>query len=65
MLKTAVDYAIRQNARNLLLGVYAGNKNAIGFYRHMGFEQAGARRFNVGGVDYDDLILGKELASNN
>ncbi len=61
LVSTAIDYAKTTSAKRLLLGVYAENKNAIGFYQHMGFEQLGTRKFNVGGVSYDDNILGKRL----
>lgn len=35
---------------------------AIGFYRRAGFKALGARRFNVGGQDYDDTITGVATA---
>jgi ribosomal protein S18 acetylase RimI-like enzyme len=61
LIRTAVEHATDAGAERLLLGVYAGNENAIGFYRHIGFEQLGTRKFNVGGMSYDDNILGKRL----
>ncbi len=61
LITTAIDHATDANAKRLLLGVYAGNTNAIGFYQHIGFEQLGTRKFNVGGMSYDDNILGKRL----
>ena len=58
---TAIAHARARHARRLLLGVYAGNAQAIGFYRHLGFEQVGTRQFNVGGGDYDDCILARPI----
>lgn len=57
----AVDEARQRNAKRLLLGVYARNDAAIGFYERMGFQKFGTRRFNVGGHDYDDHIMGMVL----
>jgi len=61
LLEQALAYARLHNARRLLLGVYAHNAAAIGFYQHMGFEKIGTRRFNVGGQYYDDYILAFSL----
>jgi ribosomal protein S18 acetylase RimI-like enzyme len=54
------DSRVRK-AKRLLLGVYAHNESAIGFYEHIGFRKLGARKFNVGGQDYDDNIMGLSL----
>jgi hypothetical protein len=35
---------------------------AIGFCRRAGFKALGTRRFNVGGQDYDDIIMGVATA---
>ena len=61
MAMTAIAHARARHARRLLLGVYAGNAQAIGVYRHLGFEQVGTRQFNVGGGDYDDCILARPI----
>jgi ribosomal protein S18 acetylase RimI-like enzyme len=50
-----------RHARRLLLGVYAGNATAIGFYQHLGFRKLGTRKFTVGGKNYDDDIMGMSL----
>ena len=52
-----------QGARRLLLGVYAGNRRAIAFYRKNGFEQIAERKFDVGGTLYDDVVLARPLAA--
>jgi ribosomal protein S18 acetylase RimI-like enzyme len=61
LVSTAITHSISARARRLLLGVYAHNEPAIGFYKHLGFKKLGARRFNVGGAHYDDSIMGIRL----
>ncbi|RDZ25933.1 GNAT family N-acetyltransferase [Lysobacter silvisoli] len=61
LLQATADEARARGARRLLLGVYDGNAAAIGFYERIGFRALGTRRFNVGGRDYDDRILGLAL----
>lgn len=63
LLSTAIAHATAAGARRLLLGVYAHNKNAIGFYERIGFSKIGNRKFNVGGTDYDDHIMGLPLGT--
>ena len=46
----------------VLLGVYAGNRRAIAFYRKHGFDQVATRQFDVGGTLYDDIVLARPLA---
>ncbi len=57
----AVGHAAERKATRLLLGVYANNHAAIGFYQRSGFEKVGTRTFNVGGNDFDDFIMGRNL----
>lgn len=61
LLATAEAHARDAGARRLLLGVYAGNQPAIAFYRRMGFDNVGTRRFRIGDTDYDDAIMGLPL----
>ena len=60
-INEALRHAGRVGARRLLLGVYANNHAAMGFYVRNGFTQLGKRKFNVGGQDYDDNIMGRSL----
>jgi ribosomal protein S18 acetylase RimI-like enzyme len=61
-LMAAVEQGARERGvRRLLLGVYGGNRRAIGFYRAAGFTAVGERRFTVGARTYDDLVMGKAL----
>lgn len=61
MVSAAITHAKSAAAKRLLLGVYARNKSAIAFYERMGFSKLGDRKFNVGGKDYDDNIMGIAL----
>lgn len=61
LVSAAIAHSTAAGARRLLLGVYAHNTNAIGFYERIGFGRVGHRRFNVGGKDYDDYIMGMPL----
>jgi ribosomal protein S18 acetylase RimI-like enzyme len=61
-LMEATRHARELQAARLLLGVYAKNAPAIGFYERSGFRILGARKFNVGGQDYDDHIMGMSLS---
>jgi ribosomal protein S18 acetylase RimI-like enzyme len=60
-INAALRHAGKVKAARLLLGVYSKNHAAIGFYERNGFARLGTRKFNVGGRDYDDYIMGKTL----
>lgn len=57
-INEAMRHAGKVTAARSLLGVYANNHTAIGFYERNGFKQLGSRKFNEGGQDYDDNIMG-------
>ena len=61
LLNAALQHASARGAARVLLGVYAKNRDAIGFYEHQGFHMVGSRTFNVGGNSYDDHIMGRVL----
>lgn len=61
LISTAVTHSSDAGAKRLLLGVYAQNEPAIGFYERLGFNKLGTRKFNVGGQEYDDYIMGLSL----
>lgn len=65
LAQEALSHAQTVNARRLLLGVYAQNLSAIGFYERMGFRKVGVRTFNVGARHYDDCIMGRTLSSSS
>lgn len=47
--------------RRLVLGVFSGNAKAQRFYVRHGFRQIAKRKFNVGGVSYDDDVFAREM----
>ena len=57
LMTAATRHARASGKRRLLIGVYSGNEGAIGFYRRMGAEQVGVRRFQVGDATFDDLVF--------
>ena len=63
LMAAALDDARARGAGRVLLGVYAGNHDALAFYRRCGFAQIGQRTFRVGDTDYDDIILALELSA--
>jgi len=61
LMDAAVADARERGAGRVLLGVYAGNHDALAFYQRCGFAQIGQRTFRVGDTDYDDIILALPL----
>jgi len=64
LMQAAVEAAIGQGAKRLLLGVYAGNDRANAFYAKQGFRQIATRQFNVGGQICDDFVLARPLSAS-
>jgi ribosomal protein S18 acetylase RimI-like enzyme len=62
LLSQAIEHAKLAGVARLLLGVYAGNASAIGFYRQHGFVDLTRRQLKVGGRDYDDQVMSLTLA---
>ena len=50
-----------QGNTRLVLGVKDDNRRAIAFYAKQGFKQIATRRFDVGGILYDDVVLARDL----
>lgn len=61
LLHEALNYCRERGAARLLLGVYAKNDAAIGFYQRCGFTKVGTRKFKVGEQYFDDFIMGLPL----
>lgn len=59
LIDKVIDEAVQRVAKRLLLGVYAGNLRAQAFYVKNGFTKIADRKFNVGGREYDDVVLAK------
>lgn len=45
----------------LYLGTSTENKRAIKFYKKHGFKKIGSRKFNVGGIINNDIVMAKDL----
>ena len=61
LMAQAISHAQLVQAPRLLLGVYANNHDAIAFYFRQGFRKIGERIFNVGGKNYDDVMLAMDV----
>ena len=61
LMDASIEHAQQAGAPRLLLGTYEDNHRAVAFYKKIGFETIGTRRFFVGGVYYDDIIMGLTL----
>ncbi len=61
LLDPAVAQARTLGAPRLLLGVHAQNYRALRFYHRTGFRPVGTRRFQVGSMLCDDLVLARPL----
>lgn len=58
LLQEAIAESRARMAERLLLGVYEHNDAAIGFYTRMGFRKVGTRKFNMGGLECNDYVMG-------
>ncbi|WP_055108178.1 GNAT family N-acetyltransferase [Paenibacillus ihumii] len=59
LLDKAVEIAKEHNKKKVWLGVWEQNKNAIAFYKKMGFVQTGAHSFYMGDEEQKDYIMTK------
>lgn len=57
----ALKYAHDLACEGIWLGVWEHNKNALGFYRHLGFKQAGAHTFVLGNDRQTDLLMYRDI----
>lgn len=61
LMAASFAHARELGAPRLLLGANEENHRAIAFYKKNGFDIIGERKFCVGGVYYDDVIMGLNL----
>jgi len=61
LLQKAIEMATEHQKRNIWLGVWEKNKNAIAFYEKMGFVQTGAHAFVMGDEEQIDFIMTKTI----
>ncbi|EIF14778.1 PaiA [Bacillus sp. 5B6] len=62
LLNEAVKIATAHNKKNIWLGVWEKNENAIAFYQKMGFVQTGEHSFYMGDDKQVDIIMTKTLS---
>lgn len=61
LLIKAIEIALEHNKKEVWLGVWEKNENAIAFYKKMGFVQTGVHAFYMGDEEQMDLIMTKIL----
>lgn len=61
LLNKAFEIAAEQGKKNIWLGVWEANENAIAFYEKKGFVQTGSHSFFMGDDEQVDLIMVKKL----
>ncbi|WP_028391104.1 GNAT family N-acetyltransferase [Bacillus cihuensis] len=61
LINKAMEIALRQNKKIIWLGVWEKNKNAIDFYKKIGFVQTEAHSFYLGDEEQIDVIMSKTL----
>ncbi|MGE7837249.1 GNAT family N-acetyltransferase [Viridibacillus arvi] len=61
LINKAVEIAEEQNKKNIWLGVWEKNMNAISFYKKIGFVQTGSHSFIMGNEEQIDVIMTRTL----
>ncbi|SLJ89446.1 MULTISPECIES: GNAT family N-acetyltransferase [unclassified Paenibacillus] len=61
LLNKAMETALEHKKKEVWLGVWEKNDNAIAFYKKMGFVQTGAHSFYMGDEEQIDFIMVKTL----
>ena len=61
LFNEALEIALELNLKEVWLGVWEKNENAIAFYKKMGFDQTGVHSFTMGDEEQMDLIMAKTL----
>lgn len=61
LMDKAVEIAMEQQKKNIWLGVWEDNENALAFYQKKGFVQTGSHSFFMGDDEQVDLIMVRTL----
>jgi hypothetical protein len=61
LLDFAINTARQKQFEYVWLGVWEDNQNALGFYRHNGFEVCGSHEFLLGDDRQTDLLMKKRI----
>ncbi len=62
LIEKAIQVAISKKKKEVWLGVWEKNPDAIGFYKKMGFEEFGKHIFKVGEDEQLDFLFKKNIA---
>ncbi|MFZ3579940.1 GNAT family N-acetyltransferase [Virgibacillus sp. DJP39] len=61
LLNKAIEIAEERNKKEIWLGVWEKNENAIAFYKKIGFVKTGSHSFYMGDEEQIDFIMAKTL----
>ncbi|MFD1171071.1 GNAT family N-acetyltransferase [Oceanobacillus picturae] len=61
LINKSIEIAIERSKKEIWLGVWEKNENAIAFYKKMGFVQTGSHSFYMGDEEQTDIIMVKAL----
>ncbi|MDN4494395.1 GNAT family N-acetyltransferase [Ureibacillus aquaedulcis] len=61
LLSQAIEMAVALHKKEVWLGVWEKNENAIAFYKKMGFVQTGVHSFYMGEEEQSDYIMTKSI----
>ena len=61
LFNKAIEIAMERNKEKIWLGVWEKNKNAIAFYKKMGFVHTDSHSFYMGDEEQIDIIMTKTL----
>ncbi|MGP4066399.1 GNAT family N-acetyltransferase [Oceanobacillus sp. M65] len=59
LINKSIEIAIERSKKEIWLGVWEKNENAIAFYKKMGFVQTGSHSFYMGDEEQTDIIMVK------
>ncbi|CDO04334.1 protease synthase and sporulation negative regulatory protein PAI 1 [Oceanobacillus picturae] len=59
LINKSIEIAIEHSKKEIWLGVWEKNENAIAFYKKMGFVQTGSHSFYMGDEEQTDIIMVK------
>ena len=61
LINKSIEIARERSKKEIWLGVWEKNENAIAFYKKMGFVQTGSHSFYMGDEEQTDIIMVKTL----
>jgi ribosomal protein S18 acetylase RimI-like enzyme len=64
LLEACMGVARKRGCGAVWLSVWKFNPKAIGFYRRMGFRDAGTTTFDLAGTLHEDLLMVREIAES-